>query len=129
VVSRLDLTEPIVQSVLIAAAAGTQREADPGRLPLDEPVDDPPQSWRLGALLQLSEAAGDDDAGPQPLALQQLLLKGMLHPATELPTVRVRLEASVNKVLDGIPCPAASCSTQAPSCIYIWRCASGVAWL
>jgi len=99
VVSRLDLTEPIVQSVLIAAAAGTQREADPGRLPADEPPDDQPQSWRLGELLQLSEAAGDaprgDSAdGPQPLALQQLLLKGMLHPATELPTVRVRLEDS-----------------------------------
>ena len=95
VVSRLDLTEPIVQSVLVAAAAGTRREPDLGGSLADEPPDDATESWRLGELLQLTDAVGDAEhgerAGPRLLVLQQLLLKGMLHPATELPTIRVRL--------------------------------------
>ena len=95
VVSRLDLTEPIVQSVLIAAAAGTRREADAGLPPEDELPGDKPESWRLGALLHLTDAAGmapdhNGDGGPALMVLQQLLLKGMLHPATQIPTVKVR---------------------------------------
>ncbi len=94
-VSRLDLTEPTTQSVLVAAAAGTRREAD-GVVPqADEPAVDAERGWRLGTLLQLTTdgpAGGDDDGqgAPSLLVLQQLLLKGMLHPATELPTAKVR---------------------------------------
>ena len=96
VVSRLDLTEPITQSVLIAAAAGTRREAE-GVVPqADEPVVvDGERGWRLGTLLQLvdggsADGFGGGQAAPRLLVLQQLLLKGMLHPTTELSTVKVR---------------------------------------
>ena len=88
----MDLTDTTTQSVLLAAASGSQPSTEGGPLVGAWGSAAVGSGWLLGRLLLGPGLL----AGVQPpLVLQQLLLKGLLLPSAELLTVQVTLQNGI----------------------------------
>lgn len=82
VLARMELADPWVHAVLLAA--GATRDGGGASGPLLQRSGSQGRAWPLGALLLVR-----NPAAPPPVAVQQLLVKGLLQPPTQAATIQV----------------------------------------